>query len=197
VGAGVVVRLAGVGGWANLLVEQVSEFGDLLLQSGDLGLQGADHFGQGKEGGGQEWQSSRSRDRWLWWEGSQVAMMQASQQIEVLPAQPFFAAIVGMVLQGELSIGQPAVQGFGVDAQVTRRVGQRNKGHRTTPFMRWVEQEEHSREFSQETCRKASQENSREGERALQPHFINWAVAFIRREKTSRYSSHSCDMLKV
>jgi hypothetical protein len=41
----------------------------------------------------------------------------------VLLAHPFFATIVRMALQGKLRISQPAMQGFGINAQTPRRLG--------------------------------------------------------------------------
>ncbi len=85
------------------------------------------------------------------------------------PAHPFFAAIVGMALQGKLSLRQPAAQRFGIDAQATSSLGHRHKGHGTTPFVvrhatRTRASLTHSWENSQEFSRKSSgnfQENSR------------------------------------
>ena len=83
--------------------------------------------------------------------------MQAGQHLQMLTAQPFFAAIMGMVLQGKLGIGQPAAQRFGIDAEATSRLGHRHKGHGAPPFTWCMEQErepawenswENSREFS-------------------------------------------------
>jgi len=64
-----------------------------------------------------------------------AAMMQPRQQPQVVLAQPLFAAIAGMAVQGELSLGEPAPQGFGIDAQVPTTVGDREKGHGATPFV--------------------------------------------------------------
>src|SRR5438270_13028510 len=61
--------------------------------------------------------------------------MQAGQQVQVLTAHSFFAAIMGMALQGKLSIGQPAAQRFGIDTQATTSVGYRDEGHKATPFV--------------------------------------------------------------
>jgi hypothetical protein len=67
--------------------------------------------------------------------------MQTGQHLQILTAQPFFAAIVGMAVQGKLSIRQPATQRFGIDAQATTNVGYRDNGHRATPFV-WDMQQE-------------------------------------------------------
>ena len=61
--------------------------------------------------------------------------MSASQQVQVLAAHPFFAAIAGMAGQGKLRLGQPAAQRFGINAQATASVGHRDKGHRITPLV--------------------------------------------------------------
>jgi hypothetical protein len=59
----------------------------------------------------------------LFLRGSQTALMQTSQHLEVLFAQPFFAAIERMTWQGKLGLRQPAMQGFGINAQTPRRLG--------------------------------------------------------------------------
>src|SRR5205807_10063518 len=61
--------------------------------------------------------------------------MQAGQQVQVLTAHPFFAAIMGMARHRKLSIGQPAAQRFGIDTQATTSVGYRDEGHKATPFV--------------------------------------------------------------
>jgi hypothetical protein len=58
-------------------------------QYSDLSLQGTNCLG---EGGGQQWR------RTCLGEGSQAALMQAGQHLQVLAVHPFFAAIVGMAL---------------------------------------------------------------------------------------------------
>src|SRR5205823_4560960 len=67
--------------------------------------------------------------------------MSASQQVEVLSAHPFFAAIVGVAVQGELRLREPAAQCFGIDAQATTRLGHRDNDHGSTPFV-WDRQHE-------------------------------------------------------
>jgi hypothetical protein len=67
--------------------------------------------------------------------------MQAGQHLEVFSAHPFFAAIVGMTLQGKLSLCQPAAKRFRIDAEVMSRLGHRHKGHEITPFVSDVQQE--------------------------------------------------------
>src|SRR5207247_8254539 len=37
--------------------------------------------------------------------------------------------------KGELGLGQPAMQGFGINGQQTATVGQRQHGHGATPFV--------------------------------------------------------------
>src|SRR5437764_14733588 len=75
----------------SVLLEQVGEISHLLLQRSDLGLQGAKRLWQREELGGQRWQLAGNRRRRLLWEGSQTAMMQAGQQLQVLAASPVFA----------------------------------------------------------------------------------------------------------
>ena len=54
-------------------------------------------------------------------------MMQASERLQLLTADSFFATITRMALQGKLSLCQPAVQRFGINAQVSARLGNREK----------------------------------------------------------------------
>ena len=61
--------------------------------------------------------------------------MQAGQYLQVITAYPFFAAILGRAVQGNLSLSQPAVQRFGIDAQASARLGHRDEGHRITPLV--------------------------------------------------------------
>src|SRR5690348_4183720 len=56
--------------------------------------------------------------------------MQASEQVQVLAAHPFFAALAGMALQGKLRSRQPAAQRFGINTQATSSLGDRDEGHR-------------------------------------------------------------------
>src|SRR5215470_4973320 len=88
--------------------------------------------------------------------------MQAGEQMQVLTAYPFFAAIVGMVLKRKLSLRQPAAHGFGIDAETTARLGHRHTGHEATPFVRCVEQErkpagQTPRSFPRRTAGKSSE----------------------------------------
>jgi hypothetical protein len=124
------------GGRVKLLLEQGSELSHLLLERGNLCLQGAQRLRQGEESGGQWWQIALHEGKQRLGERSQAALMQASQQFEVLLAHPFFASVAGMALQGEVSIRQPAAQGFGIDAEVATGVSQRDKSHGSTPFVR-------------------------------------------------------------
>jgi hypothetical protein len=87
-----------------------------------------------------------------------MAMMQMGEQFKVLPADAFFAAIAGMVLQTEESFGQPAAEGFGIDAEAATGVGNRENGQRIAPFAKRRkpndrEQEENTREMFQEHSR--------------------------------------------
>src|SRR5260221_573500 len=75
-----------------------------LLQRDDLSLQGAKPLGQGQQRGRERRLLVSNEGRRLLWEGSQAALMQASESLQVLTAHPFFAAILGTALQGELRI---------------------------------------------------------------------------------------------
>src|SRR6266566_3070304 len=125
-----------------VLLKQASEISHLLLQRDELGLHGRKLLWQPEQIGGQRWDLAGKLSRSFFLRGSQTALMQASQRLEVLLAQPFFAAIVRMALQGKLRISQPAMQGFGINAQTPRRLGYRHKGHGTTPFVWGVQQNE-------------------------------------------------------
>src|SRR6266851_2999941 len=153
------------GGLWPVLLKEASESSHLLLQCGNLGLQDAQRLWQRQQRGGQRRHLAGGEGcRRLLWEGSQAALMQASQRLQVLLAHPFFAAIVGIALQGKLGISQPAAQRFGIDAKATTRLGQRHKGHRATPFVWDVQQERESAwETSQENSTEDSQEKSWEG----------------------------------
>jgi len=125
-----------------VLLKKASEISHLLLQRDELGLQGRKLLWQREQIGGQRWDLAGKLSRSFFLRGSQTALMQASQHLEVLLAQPFFAAIVRMAWQGKLRISQPAMQGFGINAQTPRRLGYRHKGHGTTPFVWGVQQNE-------------------------------------------------------
>lgn len=146
------------GGLGKLRLEPASEFRHLLLQSGDLGLQGGKLFRQGEQRSGQGQLRAENGRRWLLGGGGQAALMQASQQVEVLAAHPFFAAITGMALEGKLSIGQPTVQGCGIDAEATTSVGNRNNGPGIAPFTR--KKKTRTDRSTPENSRENSQENS-------------------------------------
>jgi hypothetical protein len=125
-----------------VLLKKASEISHLLLQRDELGLHGHKLLWQREPIGGQRWDLAGKLSRSFFLRGSQTALMQASQHLEVLLAQPFFAAISRMALQGKLRISQPAMQGFGINAQTPRRLGYRHKGHGTTPFVWGVQQNE-------------------------------------------------------
>jgi hypothetical protein len=125
-----------------VLLKKASEISHLLLQRDELGLHGRKLLWQREQIGGQRWDLAEQLSRSFFLRGSQTALMQASQHLEVLLAQPFFAAIVRMALQGKLRISQPAMQGFGINAQTPRRLGYRHKGHGTTPFVWGIQQNE-------------------------------------------------------
>ena len=76
----------------------------VLLQCGDLGLQGAQGLGERQQRSRKLRHLVGQGSRRLLWEGSQTALMQAGQFLEVVLAQPFFAAIAMMAGQGQLSI---------------------------------------------------------------------------------------------
>src|SRR5437879_1559228 len=87
-------------------------------------------------------------------------MMSGGDQQQVLAAEPFEAGIARMDLQRELSLGQPAMQRFGINGEQTATVGDRQKGHQTTPFVLQVTRTTTSRENSRPFCRDMSQEDS-------------------------------------
>src|SRR5260370_749658 len=141
-------------------LKKAGEISPLLLQRDELGLHGRQLLWQREQLGGQRWDPAGKLSRSFFLRRSQTALMQASQHLEVLLAQPFFAAIVRIALQGKLRISQPAMQGFGINAQTSRRLGYRHKGHGTTPFV-WVcnknesqpdDLRENSWEFSPPKC---------------------------------------------
>jgi len=125
-----------------VLLKKASEISHLLLQRDELGLHGRKLLWQPEQIGGQRWDLAGKLSTSFFLRGSQTALMQASQRLEVLLAQPFFAAIVRMAWQGKLRISQPAMQGFGINAQTPGRLGYRHKGHGTTPFVWGVQQNE-------------------------------------------------------
>jgi len=119
----------------------VGEISHLLLQCSDLGLQGAQLLWQREQVSRQRRDLAGKLGRFFLLRGSQMAMMQAGKLLQVLLAQPFFAAIDRMALKGERSLLEPAVQRFGIDAQASGRLSQRDEGHQTTPFVWWIQQE--------------------------------------------------------
>ena len=68
-------------------------------------------------------------------QGSQAALMQAGESLQMLIAYPFFPAIDRMAVQRKLRLRQPAVQCFGIDAQATTSVSYRDEGHWVPPFL--------------------------------------------------------------
>src|SRR5438067_721168 len=163
------------GGPWPVLRDEAGEISHLLLQRDDLGLQGAQRLGERQERSRQRRRLAGFGGRRLLWQGSQAALMQAGQCLQVLAAHPFFAAIVGMAAQGKLSLGQPAVQRFDINAQAASSLGQRDEGHRATPFV-WNGQPEREplwqspgsfprrfvREKGRETCQENSQQDSQD-----------------------------------
>src|SRR5207248_7099428 len=101
-------------------------------------------------------------------QGGQGALMQTSQQVQVVLAEPVFARIARMGLQAEVRVGEPAMQGFGIDAQEPTGVGKRQEEHRVTPFWVWparrlTTKRANSREHSAEESRDDSLPRVRQG----------------------------------
>jgi len=61
--------------------------------------------------------------------------MQTSQLTQVVLTEPVFASIARMGLQAEVGVGEPAMQGFGIDVQVPTGVGDREEDHRDAPLV--------------------------------------------------------------
>ena len=91
-----------------LRLQQEGEISHLLLQNADLSLQGGKLFGQRQQLNRQRWYLAGNRGGRHLGKGSQAALMQAGQHLEVLLAHPFFAAIAGITLKRKLRIRQPA-----------------------------------------------------------------------------------------
>src|SRR6266568_5164561 len=85
-GPGLLSRSQRDGGPWPVLRDEAGEISHLLLQRGDLGLQGGKLLGQGEELGGQRWRLESFGGRRLLWERSQTAMMQVGQHLQVLTA---------------------------------------------------------------------------------------------------------------
>ena len=77
--------------------------------------------------------------------------MGGGEQAQVVAAHPFEAGIARMRLQGELSLGQPAAQGFGINGQQTATVGQRQEGHGATPYTVNYEQAHSTQGWNKDT----------------------------------------------
>jgi len=108
-------------------LHQRREIGQWLLQSGDLGGQGAERLERGDELSGELrrgrcWRRG-SRRRPLLRQVSQAAMMGAGQQEQLVAGQSFAARIAGMSLHGQLRLSQPAAQGFAINAKQMATVG--------------------------------------------------------------------------
>src|SRR5260370_15070321 len=99
-----------------VLREEAGEISHLLLQGGNLGLQGVKPLGQRQECSRQRRPRAGNGGGWLLWERSQAALMQAGQPQGVFLAHPFFSALVGVAFQGKLSIRQPPAQRFSIYA---------------------------------------------------------------------------------
>jgi hypothetical protein len=118
----------------NVLLEQVRKFRHLLLHSRELVLQGAQRLWQSEQRGGQGRPRGGHRGRWHCWQQRQSALMETRQLTQVVLTEAMFAAIARMGLQVEVGVGEPAMQGFGIDAQVPTGVGDREEDHRDTPL---------------------------------------------------------------
>src|SRR5216683_811457 len=129
-------------GWLlPVLRDEAREIRHLLLQRGDLSLQGVQPLRQGQQRGSPRWQFVGTGSRRLLGERGQAALMPLGQQVQILSAHPFFATIARMAVQGKLGLRQPAAQRFGIDAQASGRLGYRDKGHRVPPFVGNMQQE--------------------------------------------------------
>src|SRR5215470_16001663 len=82
----------GPGGWGDRSGwEQATEFSHLLLQGGELSLHHVQLLRQREQGSRQWWVGVGRGGRRHWGEGSQAALMEASEHFEMLAAQPPFA----------------------------------------------------------------------------------------------------------
>src|SRR6266568_7712923 len=151
-------------------MSQRSECRQVLLQGGELGRQLGQRLEQLEtltwQRGRLLWWLCGSRGRKLLWQGGKRATVGSGQQAQLPAGHPFDACIAGMGLDGQLSLGEPAAQGFGINGQQTATVGQRNEGHGATPFVlpltRTTSRPANSWELSQEMCRELSGEISQE-----------------------------------
>src|SRR5260221_11940054 len=117
-------------------LEQAGKISHLLLQGGDLGLQGGKLLRHLEERSRQWRNLALNRSWWNLGKRSQTALMQAGQELEMFSAHPFFAAIAGMALQGKLSIAKPAVQRFDINAEVMSSLSHTQTAHGVTLFWR-------------------------------------------------------------
>ncbi len=100
-------------GWLlPVLLKEAREIRHLLLQRGDLSLQGVQPLRQGQQRGSPRWQFVGTGSRRLLGERGQAALMPLGQQVQILSAHPFFATIARMAVQGKLGLRQPAAQRF-------------------------------------------------------------------------------------
>jgi hypothetical protein len=117
-----------------MLLEQVSESTHLLLQSGELGLQGGECLREREQFRGQGGNARSGRCGLSLRQQRQCALMQMSQQPQMVLTQSVFAPIVRMGVERQVRMGEPAAQGFGIDVQMPTGIGDRNEGHGATPF---------------------------------------------------------------
>jgi hypothetical protein len=164
-----------MGGSDRWLMHQLRESSHLLLQGSDLGRELGKRPEQIEELTWQRrrlrWWRSGSRRRPLLWQSRKAAMMGGGEQEQVVACQPFEAGIAGMRLKGELSLGQPVMQGLGINGKLSATVGQRNDGHGATPFVlpvtRTTRSPANSRELSREGSPLIGREDGRETSREL------------------------------
>src|SRR6266702_557128 len=113
-----------------------------------------------------------NRERRGLWAISQDAVMSGRDLAQVRSCDPLDASIGGMCQERDMSQVQPTAQRFGINGEQTTTVGQRNEGHRATPFVLLVTRTTNgqgiSRELSREICRELSSEISRECRRTEQ-----------------------------
>src|SRR5260221_8478787 len=117
-----------------LLLEQKGEISHLLLQGGDLGLQGGKPLWERQKRSRKLRRLGRDGGRRHFGQESQAALMQAGQDLQVITAYPFFAAILVKAVLWEFRLYHPAVQRFVFHAHASRHLGHRDESHRITPF---------------------------------------------------------------
>src|SRR6266498_87718 len=117
---------------------------------------------------------------------------------QVRSCDPLDASIGGMCQEWDMSQVQPTAQRFGINGEQTTTVGQRNAGHRATPFVLLVTRTTNgqgiSRELSREICRELSSEISRELSSEISRELSSEISRECRRtEQTILLSRDACD----